>query len=224
MGAFYYSTHVPRFSTDRTPADQREHDRWQIRREYQLADEDVVLLCVAHNFRLKGVARVIEALGCLKGDPCFERLRLIIAGRDNPAGCGRLAERLQVTERIKFAGPTQRIDAFYHAADVLVHPTYYDPCSRVVLEALSAGLPVISTRYNGASELITDGRQGYVLEEPDQVEALADRLRRLTDDDHRRACGEQVAAVTEHISMRAHAAEVRKLYGRILRDREAAAE
>ncbi len=205
---------------DRTPLQQRDQDRWQIRREYQLADEDVVMLCVAHNFRLKGVARAIEALGRLKGDPGLQRLRLIIAGRDNPVGCGRLAERLQVADRIEFAGPTQRIEAFYHAADVLVHPTYYDPCSRVVLEALSAGLPVITTRYNGASELITDGQQGYVLDEPDQVDVLADRMRRLADDDHRRACREQVTKVTEHISMQAHAAEVRKLYEQILRERE----
>ena len=38
----------------------------------------------------------------------------------------------------------------YFAADFLVHPTFYDPCSLVALEALACGLPVITTRYNGA--------------------------------------------------------------------------
>jgi UDP-glucose:(heptosyl)LPS alpha-1,3-glucosyltransferase len=204
---------------DRSSHEQRGRDRWQIRRDYHMADDDVILLCVAHNFRLKGIPRAIEALGCLKNDSCMGRLKLIIAGRDNPSGCGQLVQELGLDEHIKFAGPTQRIDAFYHAADVLVHPTYYDPCSRVVLEAMSSGLPVITTRYNGAAELITDGEQGYVLEEPDRVDVLADRIRRLTDDEHRRACNEKVAAVTERISMHDHASRVRKLYERILKEK-----
>ena len=54
----------------------------------------------------------------------------------------------------------------YFAADFLVHPTFYDPCSLVVLEALACGLPIITTRYNGASELLhaaAPQQEGYVL-------------------------------------------------------------
>ena len=47
-----------------------------------------------------------------------------------------------------------------------MQPTYYDPCSLVVLEALACGLPVITTAQNGASELLTDGVDGYVLTAP----------------------------------------------------------
>ena len=46
-------------------------------------------------------------------------------------------------------------------------PTYYDPCSLVVFEALACGLPVITTACNGAGELITDGREGFVIPAPD---------------------------------------------------------
>ena len=56
----------------------------------------------------------------------------------------------------------------YFAADYLVHPTFYDPCSLVALEALACGLPVITTRYNGASELLTPPTDGIVIDTPAQ--------------------------------------------------------
>ncbi len=66
-------------------------------------------------------------------------------------------------------------------------PTYYDPCSLVVFEALACGLPVITTACNGASELMTDGREGYVITAPDALGELAAALDHMTDDDDRSA-------------------------------------
>ena len=70
---------------------------------------------------------------------------------------------------------------YYGAADAYVHPTWYDPCSLVVLEALAAGLPVLTTRFNGASELMDGQGAGPVLDAPRPVAALADALARLLD-------------------------------------------
>ncbi len=63
-----------------------------------------------------------------------------------------------------------------------MQPTYYDPCSLVVLEALACGLPVITTAQNGASELMTDGREGYILTAPDAQDELIAALDHMTDD------------------------------------------
>ncbi len=63
-----------------------------------------------------------------------------------------------------------------------MQPTYYDPCSLVVLEALACGLPVITTAQNGASELMTDGREGYILTTPDAQGELIAALDHMTDD------------------------------------------
>ncbi len=205
---------------DQTPADKRRAHRVEIRRQFGLADDDLMLLCVAHNFKLKGVGQLAEALarrpGRLPDHTCA-----VIVGRDNPTPFVRLAERLGVADRIFFAGPSQRVQAFLHAADLLVHPTFYDPCSRVVLEAMAAGLPVITTRCNGAAERIIDGREGYVIDSPQDVDALADRIERLADDDHRRACAGRAPQVVEGISMRRHAADVLALYEDIVRQGEA---
>src|SRR5439155_13157775 len=74
----------------------------------------------------------------------------------------------------------------FHAADFFVLPTYYDPCSLVVFEALACGLPVITTACNGAGELIAEGREGFVVNAPDARAHLADALDRMAVDEPRR--------------------------------------
>lgn len=203
---------------------QRREDRWRIRRQYHLADEDVLLLFVANNFKLKGAGRLLEALATLHNNDDsgrFGRVRALLTGRGDPAGYIAQAERLGLKDRVIFAGPTQRIHAFYHAADVLIHPTYYDPCSRVVLEAMSAGLPVITTRFNGAAERIRDGQEGYVVDSPDDTDALADRIGRLADAEHREACAARAVKAVESCTMRRHAEQVVALYEEIVLSRKA---
>jgi len=209
---------------DVTPVEDRVKERAALRRQFGLADDDLVLLCVAHNFKLKGVAKLIEALAHRRTDPSgsarahrrADRTYALIVGRDKPNPFAKLAERRGVADRVLFAGPTQRIAAFFHAADILVHPTFYDPCSRVVLEAMAAGLPVITTRFNGAAERMTDGLEGYVIDSPQDVAALADRIDRLADDDHRRACAVHASRAIESVTMKAHAEQARALYEELL--------
>lgn len=205
---------------DATPPAERDRQRAEVRAQYNLTDDDLLLLCVAHNFRLKGVGRLIESLARVRGGLVSpdrgKKIISVVLGRDNPRSFARQARQLGVADRVLFAGPTQRITAFYHGADVLVHPTYYDPCSRVVLEALAAGLPVITTRFNGAAERITTGRHGYVIDSPDDVAGLADAIARLTDDRHRRTCAEVAPEATAGISMREHARQARSLYNELV--------
>jgi UDP-glucose:(heptosyl)LPS alpha-1,3-glucosyltransferase len=73
------------------------------------------------------------------------------------------------------------LERYYASADILVHPTFYDPCSLVVLEALSSGLPVITSRHNGAGGIISEGQEGFVLDDPREVEALAAKILYLVD-------------------------------------------
>ncbi len=225
---------------DDTAAHDRAVHRHEVRRQFKIAADDYLLLCVAHNFKLKGVRQLIEAVaivqsekvgkwesgkGSLDGPPSFSHLstfppshsnvRVLIVGRDDPAPYAALAARLAVSDRIVFAGSTQRIQRFFHAADVLVHPTFYDPCSRVVLEALASGLPVVTTRLNGAAECVTDAREGYVIDTPKDVTALADRIRRLADPGHRAACARSAPDAVRHCTMADHAAQVLALYQEI---------
>lgn len=200
---------------DTTDEAQRAADRAQVRDLYGVAEDDLLVILVAHNFKLKGVGRWIEALQRLVrlADPA--PVRSLVIGRDNPARWQRLAQLGRVEDRLGFVGATRRIGAFYHAADVLVHPTYYDPCSRVVLEGMVAGLPCITTRFDGAGEVIEDGVNGFVLDDPEDVDALVERVRQLADPGLRRTVGQQAARVAERASMRGHAEQTVKLYAEL---------
>ena len=72
-----------------------------------------------------------------------------------------------------FVGPVENPLADYAAADVYVHPTIYDTCSLVVLEAAACGLPVITTRCNGAAELFHEDRDVLLVSDPADDVAFA---------------------------------------------------
>ena len=67
-----------------------------------------------------------------------------------------------VDSQVIFAGATDDIVRYYRASDFFVLPTRHDPCSLAVLEALAMGLPVISTKFNGATEIMTGSPSGSV--------------------------------------------------------------
>src|SRR5262249_43916925 len=121
-----------------------------------------------------------------------ERLRLLVAGKSDVQAYERLAGRLGVRQRVRFLGYRHDMRDAYFAADLLVHPTVYDPCSNVVLEALACGLGVITTRYNGAHELLQGGgeerAEGHVIADPHDVDRLAAALVRMSDPVRRAAC------------------------------------
>ena len=196
---------------DPTSQAERSRDRATIRGEFNIRPGDLLVLVVAHNFRLKGVGRWMEALSVLvrRG---VDDVRSLVLGKGDTERWHRLAARLGISEFLTFVGPSERVRTFHHAADVLVHPTYYDPCSRVVLEAMGSGLPCVTTVWDGASEIIRDGRDGYVLDDPWDVEALVDRIDRLRDPGLRRLLGESARSAAKSASMARHTREMMSLY------------
>ncbi len=150
--------------------------------------EATTFVLVANNFHLKGVAAALYALGRLRLPP--SRLRLIVAGAGDIAAFSRLAGRLQVAEQVVFAGRLQRVEEAYAAADAALQPTRYDACSLATLEGLASGLPTVTTRFNGAAEVIAHGTHGYVLDSAEDVEGLAKAMEELLQPELRRRMGQ----------------------------------
>jgi len=155
----------------------RPEARAQMRKQLELRDDDVAALIVAQDFERKGLREAILATVQAKAD----HLRLIVVGRDDARPYEKLAKSLGVSERVRFVGPSSDVYAHYSAADFFVLPTKHDPCSLVVLEALAMGLPVISTKQNGATEVMSDGVDGFIHDDPSDVGALAEAMRKLCD-------------------------------------------
>ncbi len=141
-----------------------------LRKEKIPHGSDVVLFC-GHNFRLKGLAQALRGLAAFHKKN--SRIIFLVVGRERARRYERLAKDLGLSSSVRFLGERHDMERLYGASDVLLHPTWYDPCSLVALEALGAGVPVVTTKYNGASELMTQGREGFVLDDPGDADATA---------------------------------------------------
>ncbi len=111
------------------------------REKWGAAPTDAVALFAGMNYRLKGLEPLLHAVGRMWRD---RPLLLLVAGSPKTAPFERLAKRLGVADRVRFIGYCDDMRNAYFAADFFVHPTFYDPCSNVVLEAMACGLPVTS--------------------------------------------------------------------------------
>ena len=149
--------------------------REEIRKRHGIGGDERVILFVSNNFRMKGLGFLIKALAKIKkkDHPPF---KLLILGRDHQDSYLRLAREKGIFEEVVFAGSTNEPEKYYGASDFLVHPTFYDACSLTVLEALASGLPVITTQSNGASGIITQGQEGFVISDPRDDQVLVEKI------------------------------------------------
>jgi len=209
----YNGVDVERFS----PEACRIH-RDAVRERLGLRPEDVLLLIVAHNFPLKGGPTLLRAASRLKDER--HPVKVCVVGGKGPARSA-VASRLQGS--ITSAGSVADAVPFYAAADVYVQPTFYDPCSLVALEALSCGLPVVTSRFNGAAELMTPGLEGFVVNDPGDDRELADCLRPLMDAACRRTMGRAARELATEHPLERNCRELIEVYEEVLGRRRLAA-
>jgi UDP-glucose:(heptosyl)LPS alpha-1,3-glucosyltransferase len=154
----------------------REAYRQVKRKALGIDDRALILLFAGNNYRLKGLEPLLRALTLLCQWFPDKNLRLLIAGRGRAGRYARLARRLGVSGNAVFLGSVGDMEQYYGASDIYVHPTFYDPCSLTVLEALASGLPVITTRFNGAADAIASGEGGTVIDDPRDIKDLAQAI------------------------------------------------
>src|SRR5690606_38160199 len=118
-----------------------------------------LVLFVGSGFRAKGLDRAIRSMAALPGE-LKKRARLLVIGQDQAARYERLARRLGIESQIVFAGGRDDVPLHLLAADVLLHPAYHETTGNVLLEALSAGLPVLTTDSCGWASHVEDSGGG----------------------------------------------------------------
>lgn len=150
--------------------------RTELRQKMGLSPEQYVVLFAGSGWTRKGLRYAVRAIEGVQG---VEPL-LLVAGRGRRRG-------MPHSPRVRFLGPVSGgLARVYALADAFVLPTIYDPFSNACLEAMAAGLPVITTRANGFGEILAPG-EGEVLAEPDNVPALTAALSAWADPARRAA-------------------------------------
>ncbi len=184
--------------------------RAQCRQRWGIGENSLVFLTVAHNFALKGVDECIEAFSELPSGKAY----LVIVGGKKIEPYRRQADRLGVSGRIIFERTVANIFELYSAADAVVLLSWQDACSRVVLEAIRWGLPSLTTRFNGAAELLAHGA-GVVLESPADRAGIVAAMEKLSDPDKRREITAACRDASEFASNRRQVDELEKVYTEI---------
>ena len=140
-----------------------EFDRAAFRHNLGIDDQELVGLFVAlGQFERKGLPMLLQALGTAG----MERIKLIVVGGE-PDLIARYREttaKLQLGDRVKFAGMQSDVRPYLWSSDVFVFPSLYETFSLVTYEAAASGLPIVVSQLYGVEDLVRDGDNGFLIE------------------------------------------------------------
>jgi len=189
------------------PAEARTHTR----KSLAIPLTDRVLLFVGSGFRRKGLRATMKALPELDST-----IRLIVVGKDRVRSYKKLAGALGIEDRVHFTGPVVDAEQYYNASDLFVFPTIYEPFSNACLEAMASGLPVVTSRINGASETVTEGKNGFIVENPVDAHEIAGKIQKGLGLS-RASLREFNSELLEKFSWKQHMEMVLNVYGELMR-------
>jgi UDP-glucose:(heptosyl)LPS alpha-1,3-glucosyltransferase len=181
-----------------------------------ISKDAIVVLFVGTNYARKGLHTLLQAISRLK---YRKKYRLLVVGKGNIPRYESLAQRLGVQENTFFCGFQEQMPPFYGTADIFVLPSYYDPFGNVCLEAMACGLPVITTRETGVSELMAQGKTGFVMDHPDNISALANWLEALEDPELRKSVGAEAQGNVAFLTIERNVKHTIAAYEKALNDR-----
>lgn len=168
----HYQTPASRFVTlfpgiaqDRKRPDNQTALRLSFRQQLGIAENDKILLMVGSNFHLKGVMRALYGLSSLP-EKLKKTTYLWIVGKDNDKPFKKLAKKLGILHQVRFFGPREDVMTFYATADLLLHPAHQETAGMVLIEAIVAGLPILTTDNCGYAYYVTQAKAGISMPMP----------------------------------------------------------
>jgi glycosyltransferase involved in cell wall biosynthesis len=195
-------------------------DKRKIKAELGFNPDDIAIVSVGRLYARKGLFTFIESMPAVVKR--FPNAKFIISGKGQSDEMQKLiahATRLGVINNIVFTGyyPDQKLPKLYQAADVFAFSTFYEHHPFAVLEALSTGLPVVTTTVGGIPETIQTGKNGFLVK-PFDEKAFADRILYLLE--HKEFASEMGAAarktVVEQLDWKIVVKDAMKVYDEAL--------
>ena len=171
----------PGIAKDRRAPHNAAEIRADFRAEFNLRDDQQLLLQVGSGFKTKGLDRSLKALASLPNAQ-RERTQFIVIGQDDPKPFLLQAAALGISKQVKIFKGRSDIPRFLLGADLLMHPAYNENTGTVLLEALVAGLPVLVTDICGYAHYIEEADCGQVLASPFEQKKLDQALTHILAD------------------------------------------
>jgi len=194
-------------------AERRGGLRQDARGKLDLPEDQFAVVLVGNDWRNKGVLVLLEALEQLREVP----IQLLVVTREDPSACWPIVKRKHLENRVRFLPPRKDIEFYYAAADAYVGPSLHDSYAMPPAEAMACGLPVIVSAAAGVSEIITDGADGLILNDPRDATALGAMIRRLYEDKvFRTQLGENAVLTSQKYTWERNGQQLRGIFESVL--------
>lgn len=191
----------------------RQRNRVQVREHLGVGDDKFVLLLVGNDWKKKGLVPLIESLAQLQDLP----LVLLVAGKDDAIPYQARIRELGLQGRVMFLPSRADVQWYYAAADVYVGPSLEDTFAQPPAEAMACGLPVITSATNGTAEIMTDGADGLIIQDPNDVAGLAARIRGLYEEPVlRQRLAEQASLTAKKYTWDRNGEQIRAIFAEAL--------
>jgi glycosyltransferase involved in cell wall biosynthesis len=192
--------------------------RARVRAELGVPDHDFLALYLGGDWLRKGVGSLLRALALL----ALPGAHLAIVGPGGRSGdaCLQMARELGIADRVHFHHPTATPERYHAAADVFVHPSFYDSFAMAPLEAMATGIPALVSSQAGLADWIRQGENGLILLNPQDPGELAAHLALLyRDPEARGRLGREARRTAESFDWESVVARTEALYMRLLAGR-----
>ncbi len=139
-----------------------QKDRVLAKKTMGISDDATVFVFAGSDLRRKGLSQLLSALAQFKKQPFM----LLVAGSRGNRDLKKRIEEMDLGQNVKWLGYVKDMERVYALADLFVLPTHYDPFANTTLEAMACGTPALTTRQNGAEEIVEQVAHWLVVERP----------------------------------------------------------
>ena len=185
--------------------------RESIRKKLKIPENSILILFVGSGFERKGLQYLLQSTKYIEK----ENWRLLLMGKGKFEKFMRYAPANQ-RNRIIAKEPDPEIEKYYAAADLFILPSIYEPFGNANLEALATGLPVITTKYCGAANIIDSKINGLVIKDPYNPEEIAEKINYLFNFSARESMGRKARELAEQFPSERNNREMLEIYKSII--------
>jgi UDP-glucose:(heptosyl)LPS alpha-1,3-glucosyltransferase len=139
-----------------------QENRILTKKSMGLSGDATVLVFTGSDLRRKGLSQLLSALARFREQPFI----LLVAGSMENRDLKEKIKVMGLDQNVKWLGYVKDIEQVYAIADLFVLPTLYDPFANTTLEAMACGTPALTTRQNGAGEIVGQVAHGLVVDRP----------------------------------------------------------
>lgn len=162
--------------------EQLQEKKSALRKKLGWESDKFYCLQIGSDYKRKGVDRSLHAIAAMPAS-LQEKIRFYIIGKGDISKYLKLVKSLNISEQVEFLGACDSVDEYLLAADLLIHPAYFETAGMVIVEALSCGLPVLVTENCGYAFHVHNSGAGELIKMPFQQKSMNQQLQGLLKHD-----------------------------------------